>query len=253
MAIPFNLATTKDIINRVAVEVGLKPSDNPYATEDEAVAQMAVLLDIACEELVLAFPWEVLIRQALFVVEDDTKTVYELPQDFAYLTQQTGWDVSNQRPLQGGLTPQEWAYTLVNQIGQGTLNVKFRLAKGNFEISQGAPIGTVIAFEYSSSAWKAVTSTSTDGQDILLDPTSIPSNSEMYVLFDKTLVSRYLKAKWLEAAGFDTSKAQADFNQLFGFLTSKDKASPVLDQGGSRGGFRYLDSGNLPDTGYGQI
>jgi hypothetical protein len=75
----------------------------------------------------------------------------------------------------------------------------------------------------------------------------------MYVLFDKTLVSRYLKAKWLEAAGFDTSKAQADFNQLFGFLTSKDKASPVLDQGGSRGGFRYLDSGNLPDTGYGQI
>ncbi len=256
MAIPFNLATTKDIINRVAVEVGLTPAVSPYASEDDAITQMALLLDIACEELVLSYPWEILTRQAKIVIteEDEAEgiTKFELPQDFGYLTQQTGWCLNDQTPLNGGLSPQEWNYTQATKIGQGSVNIKFRFSQGFLEVTEPLTEGTVISYEYSSLFWKAVVVEDASGA-LNLEPVGLDADADKYVLFDKTLVSRFLKTKWLEAAGFDTSKAQADFNQMFGFLTSKDKASQVLDQGGARGGFRYLDQGNLPDTGYGSI
>jgi hypothetical protein len=70
-------------------------------------------------------------------------------------------------------------------------------------------------------------------------------------LFDKTLITRALKVKYLESGGFDTTKAQADYNQIFAFLTGNDKGAPVLNAGRGRGGFPYLSQWNTPDTGYG--
>ena len=68
---------------------------------------------------------------------------------------------------------------------------------------------------------------------------------------DKTLISRYLKVKYLESAGFDTTKAQDDFAQTFSFLTGFDKSAPILNQGRSTRRYPYLSVLNLPDTGYG--
>ena len=71
-------------------------------------------------------------------------------------------------------------------------------------------------------------------------------------LFDRTLLSRMLKVKFLEAKGLDTAKAQADLNQIFGALTSHDKGAEILRAGRTSRGFPYLDGFNsVPDTGYG--
>jgi hypothetical protein len=70
-------------------------------------------------------------------------------------------------------------------------------------------------------------------------------------LFDKTLITRALKVKYLEAGGFDTTKAQDDYNQIFKFLTGTDKGAPVLNAGRGRGSFPYLSMNNVGDTGYG--
>jgi hypothetical protein len=70
-------------------------------------------------------------------------------------------------------------------------------------------------------------------------------------LFDKTLITRYTKVKILEAKGFDSTKAQDDFNQTFSFITGLDKGAEILNMGRNRG-FPYLNAWrNLPDTGYG--
>jgi hypothetical protein len=57
-----------------------------------------------------------------------------------------------------------------------------------------------------------------------------------------------LKVKWLEAKNFDTTKAQADLNQIFSLLTESDKGAPVLNMAGHRG---RLWSMNTPSTGFG--
>ena len=71
-------------------------------------------------------------------------------------------------------------------------------------------------------------------------------------LYDKTLITRYLKLKWLEAGGFATDKAQMDFNQSFSFITGFDKSAPILNAGNRRG-FPYISMWNVPDTGYGGV
>jgi hypothetical protein len=70
-------------------------------------------------------------------------------------------------------------------------------------------------------------------------------------LFDKTLITRAVKVKYLESGGFDTTKAQGDYNQIFAFLTGNDKGAPVLNAGRSRGNYPYLSPWNTPDTGFG--
>jgi hypothetical protein len=70
-------------------------------------------------------------------------------------------------------------------------------------------------------------------------------------LFDKTLITRALKVKYLESGGFDTTKAQADYNQIFAFLTGTDKGAPVLNAGRKRGGFPLLSAYNVGDSGFG--
>ena len=90
-----------------------------------------------------------------------------------------------------------------------------------------------------------------DGNDPALRKDGITQTNDL-PLYDKTLISLYLKVKFLEAKGFDNTKAQDDFNQIFSFVTGRDKGGRVLDAGRGSYGIPYLDAvRNLPDTGYG--
>ena len=102
-----------------------------------------------------------------------------------------------------------------------------------------------INFEYQSTNWVS------DGQPTPALSDTVTSGSEV-VLFDRTLITRYLKLKWLQAKGFDTSKPQDDFNLVFGSITSKDKGNAILSAGRGSRGHPYLDTyRNTPDTGFG--
>jgi hypothetical protein len=70
-------------------------------------------------------------------------------------------------------------------------------------------------------------------------------------LFNKTLISRAVKVKYLEAGGFDTTKAQGDYNQIFAFLTGTDTPASVLDAGGGNRGVPLLSGNNAPISGFG--
>ena len=240
-----NIGTAGDIINRVAAEVGLRPVVDPYSELDDAFVQMQYLLDIAGEELVMAYPWEFLTKSHQILTALGDTGEYDLPEDFAYMIQQTGWERSENVPLGGGLTPQEWTYLEGRDLAQNTLYASFRLAQGKFNIyPTPPPVGLDINFEYISLVWTE--------QPIV--PLSTPQNeikNNTLILFDKTLISRLLKAKFLEASGFDASKAQADFAVMFNMMTGKDKSPSILNQGGGRRGFPYLDGYNIPDTRYG--
>ena len=253
---PLNtIITASDIINRVAAEVGIQPTTDPYASDDPKFIQLQYLLNTAGEELTWSHPWEFLIKEHQFTtsagdpdanppIPADTG-VYDLPSDFLYLLNQTGWEHSSTVPIGGPLSPQDWTYLKGRNLAQNTLYASFRISDGKFNVyPHPPPSGLDLNYEYISKNWVV------DSVNPLVRVDRVRFGSDK-PLFDRTLISRYLKLKYLESAGFDTTKAQDDFNQSFSFQIGKDKAAQIVNIGTESRNYPYLSVANISDTGFG--
>jgi len=240
-----SIATVNTVMNRAGAEVGLDPVDDPYASSAQHWLQMRYLLQTAGEELAWAYEWEFLKQNFQVTTSSLDSGEYDLPADFMYMIDQTGWERSNNVPLFGPLSAQDWTYLQGRDLVDRTIYASFRVFDGKFNIFPSPPPdGLDITFEYQSTYWVR------DAVDVNVFTSEITNGSEV-LLFDRTLVSRYLKLKWLDSKGFDTTKAQTDFNQIFGFQTGRDKGAEILSAGG-RPGFPYLNGWtNIASTGYG--
>jgi len=239
-------ASAADIINQVSVEVGLAPSNDPYSSEDTDMLQLGYLLTIAGQELLLLYPWRDMVQSHQIQTQSSDTGDYPLPDDFNYMINQTGWERSENVPLIGPLSAQDWTYLLGRDLVNTTIYASFRLQDNLFRIfPQPPPDGLDINFEYISTAWV------TDQQDSGA-PLDAPGKSSDIVQFNKILISRYLKVKFLEAKGRDTTKAQDDFNQMFDQLTGWDKGAEIINAGGLGRQYPYLNAyRNVGDTGFG--
>ena len=238
--------TANNILNRVAAEIGQQPVADAYSSQDPLFIQMQYLLNTAGEELVYLYEWETLNKQATFTTQIGDSGDYDLPDDFAYMINQTGWVRNQNVPLMGPLSPQDWQYLLGRNLVSSTIYASFRQQENLLRLfPQPPPEGLDIAYEYISKNW---VNDPTLGPGVYTD--AVTKTTDI-VLYDKTLISRYLKVKILESKGFDTTKAQDDFNQIFMSLTGNDKGAPILNMG-RWGAFPYLDAyRNVPDTNYG--
>ena len=240
-------ATANDTLNRVSAEVGLNVSQDPWAENGGHWVQMKPLLQIAGEELAQLYPWEVLVKEHQITTLDTDSGDYPLPEDFLYMINQTGWERNENVPLFGPLSAQDWQYLLGRDLVSSTIYASFRIQQGQFSIfPQPPPNNLDIRFEYICECWAL---DSQDGNK----PTSVIKAGGDILQYDRTLIARMLKVKWLEAKGFDSTKAQDDFNQMFQMLTSHDKGAEILRAGKLYRGFPYLDAlRNTPDSGYGR-
>jgi len=84
------IATAGKIINRAALEIGLPPQADPFASEDASFQQLVALLNTAGEELATAFQWEQLTRSYQFTTTALDTGDYDLPSDFLYMIPQSG-------------------------------------------------------------------------------------------------------------------------------------------------------------------
>lgn len=235
-----------DILTRVGVECGLEAVADPYGSPTQHYTQMRYLLQVAGEQLCLAYPWEFLVT-TLAITTDPNQTdpnVYALPEDFQSMIDQSGWNLTQEEPMIGPLSSQEWNAIKATK-NQQLIRYAFRIFDGQLQIYPDPPGVMNLEFEYQSRGFVRYTGAPTDPE------VSIQSGDDT-ILFDRTLITRFLKLLWLEAKGFDTTAAQQSFNQTFGALTGKDKGGRVLDAGRGGVGFHYLDITNFPISGYGQ-
>lgn len=239
------IITANAILNRVAAEVGIAPVDDPYGSQDPAFQQMKYLLNTAGEELMQAHPWEFLVREHQIITNVGDSGDYPLPDDFGYMLNQTGWERAENVPLGGPLSAQAWAYLRGRDLSSQSIYASFRISEGLFKLyPDPPPSGLDINFEYITTRWVTNGGTTPVYQDSVKVGSDLP-------LYDKTLITRYVKVKFLEAGGFDTQKAQSDMNQAFAFLTGAEKGAQVLNAGNRGGGFPYISWNNVNDTGFG--
>lgn len=238
----FSIAS--DIINRAALEIGLVPVDDPVGSPDEAFVQLTGLLTSAGQEMVELHPWQALVRTFELTTADTDTGTYELPDDYSYMIDQTGWDRTNRVAIAGPLSAQDWTYLKGRDLVSQTIYASFRLIDSKFDLfPQPPPIGLQISFEYINRNWVE----RSDGS--FAD--NIENGSDK-VLYEPILIIKFLKAKFLEAKGFDPSSARMEFENMFNSRTGKDTGAPILSAGKNGRGYPYLNSFyNTPDTGYG--
>ena len=236
--------TANDIINRAAVEVGLYSEQDPVASTDESFFQLVQLLNAAGQELVEYYPWQVLTQTFIQETSAGDSGEYDLPPDYAYMMDQTGWERTNSQPLGGPMSAQDWTYIKGSDLASQTIHASFRLDQNLFKIfPQPPPEGLIISFEYISRNW--VTEQSGGFKDAVTLGTDI-------VVYEPILIIKFLKAKFLEAKGFDATVARMDFENMFNSRTGKDNGAPILNAARASRGYPYLHPyRNTGDTGYG--
>tara|TARA_R110000824_G_scaffold76366_1_gene193524 strand:- start:1768 stop:2520 length:753 start_codon:yes stop_codon:yes gene_type:complete len=243
------LSTVNDIINQVAVEVGLSPASNVFASPDTAFEQLRYLLQSSLKELLELFPWQILTRSFSYTTVQGEVGKISLPSDFAYMIPQTGWDQNNNVPLVGPLSPQDWTYLRGRDLVGSTIYASFRLNENQLWIfpQNPMPADLQITFEYISlNLVQKAGVLPIEYTDQIEEAADIP-------LFPPHLIQRLLKAKYLEAKGFDSQKAQDAFWQSFNSWSGRDNSAPILNAGRAWRGYNYLNGFyNTPDSGFGR-
>lgn len=241
-------ATANAIINRVAIQVGLTQDADPVSSSDEAFIQLTGLLTEAGQELVDLHDWQVL-RQEYSVVVGTTAAisdgVYALPDDYDHMIDQTAWDNTNDLPLTGPLSPQQWTALVGADLSGSTIYPKFRIVENNFELLPQPPVdGQEVSIEYISRLWARTAGSGVPNLDEI-------SSGDDVVLFEPQVAVKYLKVKFLEAKGFDSTVARLEFENIFLNRTGKDTGAPILRAGRNNYGYPYITAGNAGHTGYG--
>lgn len=241
--------TAQQIVNNAAAETGLTAVADVWGSSDPAFIQLRTLLGTAGMELLLLHQWQRMIKLKTIttVVPPDTGN-YDLPDDFLYMIDQTGWSPTNAGtglPLGGPLSEQDWTYLVNTNLAASTIYVSFKISQGLFQVLPSPPAtGIVINFEYVSRWWVAATALPT-----VLAKDSPTVNTDI-IMFEPILITKFLKLRYLEAKGFDTTAAVGQFLTMFQAYTGKDVSAPVLNMARSRF-FPYLGYRNIPETNYG--
>lgn len=238
--------TAQEIINRAAGECGLSTVTDVFASVDPSFIQLRNLLTTCGQELLEAHEWEYLRREYSNTTSSADDGSYALPDDFAYMINQTNWDRTNNLPVTGPLSAQQWQYLKGRDLVNSTIYVSFRLMQNEYHLYPDNPVpdGLDIRFEYISRNWVIPASDPATYED------KIQANSDT-VLFKPVMMVQYLRYKFLEAKGFDSSSALAAFTQQFLLETGRNQGAPILNGGISINRIPLLNFRNIPYTNFG--
>jgi hypothetical protein len=232
------------IITRAALQLGLGNFSDPYASTDPQILQLCEFLRQAGDDLNTEHDWTQLVREATFVT-DGVSTSYALPADFHDFIDQSGWNRSAHLPLIGPLTSQDVQYMKARLINV-LLQIAFRKVGGLLVFPVVPAANATVAFEYQSTNWVQSINASAPDKDA-------PNASTDTVLYDSDLMVAAVKLRWCEEKGWDTSAAQARYDEKLEHCIGKDTGGTVLSLGRRARPFdRLIDGRNVPEGSWGQ-
>ena len=231
-----NRGTVLWIVQQAMGSLGLPVPTSVVGNSDTVVTQFMFLLNDAGADLTTANQWEELISEWAPTIVAGTDN-YALPSDWACFIDQTQWDRTNHWPLLGPRSASEWQWLKGGMLSSGP-RTRYRVRDGKLWLHPvpASPAPTIV-MEYVRTTW--IVKTDTTRADAVTADTDMP-------IFDKWLITRMLKLKFLEAKGLDTTAAQSDFMNLFNTITGRDTGAAVVDLSG-RPQSLFLGPNNIAD------
>lgn len=241
--------TATQVIATAAVECGLTPQADPYASTLDDQVQLRTMLNQCGRELAASYQWQQLIKSYTL----DTGLVpaadgrYPLPADYSYFINSTGWNPSTiglGLPLGGPLTRQQYSMLVATNLAVSTIYVSFNIADDTIEIlpAPGAP-NTILTFNYMSNAWVNVLGGGTYA--------SFAANASDVILYEPVLISKMLAARYKQAKGLNAAASIEQFQNMYSIYTGVNTPAPILNLGTSNS-FPFLNPWlNIPQGGFG--
>jgi hypothetical protein len=242
-------STALDIINSAAVECGLSTAVDPFSSQQQEMVQLRTLLTNCGQELCNAFQWQQLVRSYTIATGATPVStgLYDLPPDFNYMINQTGWTPTNAGvglPLRGPFSEQTWAAVVATGMATSTIYVSFKIAERKFAVLPApAPPNINIGFKYNARSWVLAADLVTYRDNVTVSTDTL--------LFDRILMVKMLVTRYKQAKGLDSNASQEQFQLAYSNAVGINVPSPVLIMGG-RLGFPYINAWiNIPQTGFG--
>jgi hypothetical protein len=241
--------TALDIINSAAVECGLSTAVDPFSSQQAEMLQLRYLLTNCGQELCNSFQWQQLVRSATISTGaiPVSSGEYDLPTDFNYMINQTGWTPTNAGvglPLRGPFSEQTWAAVIATGMATSTIYVSFKVAQRKLAfLPAPAPPNINIGYKYNSRSWVVAADLTTYKDEVTVSTDTI--------LFDRIMMVKMLVTRYKQAKGLDANSSLEQFQLAYSNAVGINVPSPVLIMGG-RLGFPFINAWiNIPQTGFG--
>jgi hypothetical protein len=212
--------TAGNIVTAAAAELGLPPPTFGNPLGDPTGTQMYALLNALGVELWHVHDWQQLLKTMAFT-GDGVTVAFPTPTDFARQVNQTQWDQSNRRPLQGPDNPQIWGW---NQYGIVSVGVyyRYRIAGGKYEVFPVPAPAQQFALYYISKDWVEDGSNAGTFKDKITAAVDIP-------LYPARLLIAGLKMKFWAQKGFDTTTIGREYQGLLDAEKAQSGGAAVLN------------------------
>lgn len=241
------LATT---VQHLAPMVGFPKPKDPAGSQDPAVQQMVVAVNMAAEDMLNLYDWQNLAKPFEIEVKADfagqKEKSFDLPGDFWCFIDQTQWNKSTQLPAIGPVSPQTWQQIMIRNP-KVVMTFLWQIRENKLWIQSPPANAQVFSFYYMSRGWVK----DADNPDVIKNQAD--KNGDI-ILFDPYLIVLLARAKWQQIKGFDSSAALGDFKVNYEIRKGKTKGAPVLNMARAGAGMPYLNMlVNAPDSGYGGV
>lgn len=168
---------------------------------------------------------------------------YAFPTDFDRIVDDTQWDKSQNWPVYGPETGQQWQW-LKSGFVASTPIYRFRQLGSLFQVWPPLNVNDYVGFEYISNFWVAVTASTT------LSKAAFTVDTDTCVFPDRLMITG-LKYRFAEAQGMARAQAyQADWTRQLSIAKASDAGSKTLNMAPQLSR-TLLNYSNIPDSGYG--
>lgn len=193
------------------------------SSTDPIIQQMRGMADEMGREAARSHAWTALTREQTFTTVAAETQPGVIPADFDRFVNESWWNRTQQRPLRGPLSAEQWQRekaTVTSVVFDA-----FRLRGGAFLMRPTPTAGHTIAFEYVSTHW---VDTDADGTG---DASAYAADTDAAVLSEELLTLAVIW-RWRQAKGLDYAEELANYDRMLADLKARDGGRETICMSG---------------------
>lgn len=233
--------TGSQAVTDVMRGMGLAAPSSVASSLDPTALQLWILATEVGQQLIQKYTQWQFLNATMTLVTSVGVANYDLPVDWDGFVSDSSWNRTTRLPAIGHLKDYEWEMLKARNLAGTAFTLLFRIENNQVVFYQAPSSIQTIVLPYTSRGWVR-TAALTYKDNLTAD--------DDVVLYDSQLFKEALKLKWRAEKGFDVTRQQAVFDEVFNVAVAKDSPGRTLTLA-SRGGYPYIGVLNIPDGGYG--